>query len=68
MTDIALLPGTREDALAKLDGAASAYVERYGYPRGLHELGGDLCRIVSQKYDPNNGWTELVHHIMKISG
>jgi len=68
MTAVTLLRSAREKALAQLESTASAYVEVYGHPQGLHELGEDLCRIVAQKYNPTNGWTELVQHIMKISG
>ena len=68
MTVVDSLSGTRADAIVQLRKAASAYVDIYGHPQGLYELGEDLCRIVAKDYDETAGWTHLIQHLMKISG
>ena len=62
------MPLTQDDAREQLRKAAAAYVELYGTPHGLYELGEDLCRIVAPEHGGRGAWTELVRHLMKISG
>ncbi|WP_339427688.1 MULTISPECIES: hypothetical protein [unclassified Pseudomonas] len=50
-----------------LENVADQYIYLFGKKHGMEEIGEDLCRVVAPSRHPD-GWTGLVHHLVKISG